>query len=212
MKAVLFDLDGTLANTLTDIAAAMNYSLEKNGLPGFQVDDYRYMVGDGISWLAARAVTNHQDKKEKVQADYQARYSAHALDTTAPYEGIPELLTALKARGLKLVVLSNKPDPDTKQVIEKLFPSGTFDIVRGALPHVPVKPDPTAALRLAAELGYDPSDFLYLGDTSVDMTCAIQTGMHPIGVLWGFRDAEELQHAGAEAVISHPMELLDLLR
>ena len=211
MKAVLFDLDGTLANTLDDIADAMNWALENNGLPTFPTDIYRYMVGDGISWLAKRAVGSRQELKEKVQEEYRQRYSEYTLVKTAPYPGIPELLRGLKERGLKLCVLSNKPDADTQRVIGALFPPDTFDLVRGQVPGVPVKPDPTGAIMAARKLRLKPEDFFYLGDTAVDMTCAIRTGMRPVGVLWGFRAEDELRGAGAETVIADPLDLLPLI-
>lgn len=207
-KAVLFDLDGTLNDTLTDISTAMNHALRAHGLPEFAVDAYRYLVGDGAKKLAERAVRDRQDLREAVQRTYQAYYETHALVTTRPYDGIPELLAALRALGLRLCVLSNKPDADTRNVIAHFFPQVDFAVVRGQVEGVPVKPDPAGALAVAAQMGIKPDDFLYLGDTSVDMTCARNAGMHPIGVLWGFREAQELLDSGAEHLIAAPMDLL----
>lgn len=208
MKAVLFDLDGTLTNTLDDIADAMNTALRQFHLPEHTVDAYRYLVGDGVVKLAQRAVGHRQDVALDVQKAYQAYYETHTAIKTRPYEGIPELLHALSAAGLKLCVFSNKPDADTRHVVQHFFPQIEFALVRGQLPGVPVKPDPTGALAVADALGLDPQDFLYLGDTSVDMLCARNAGMHPIGVLWGFREEQELREAGAEQIISHPREAL----
>lgn len=211
IRAVVFDLDGTLTDTLDDIATAMNRALKLHGLEPWPVPDYRYLVGNGARVLASRAVRDRQDLMPAVLRDYQAYYGAHALVKTAPYPGIPELLDALAARGLKLFVLSNKPDADTRNVISHFFPGIPFALVRGQLEGVPVKPDPAPALALAEEAGLPPAAFAYLGDTSVDMTCAVAAGMRPVGVLWGFRTAEELTKSGAEILLSVPADLLTWL-
>ena len=210
-KAVLFDLDGTLTDTLQDIAAAMNRALRLHGLMEFAVEDYRYLVGDGAKKLAERAVRGRLELQGAVLRDYQAYYETHNLLTTKPYDDIPELLAALAGRGLKLCVLSNKPHADTCHVVSHFFPQIPFAVVRGQMEGVPVKPDPTGALAVAREIHAAPGSFLYLGDTSVDMTCARNAGMHPVGVTWGFRTAEELRSAGAELLISHPLALLEHL-
>ncbi len=209
IKAVLFDLDGTLTNTLEDISTAMNRALALHNLPGWETQEYCYLVGNGARILAQRAVREHQELAEAVLADYQAYYEKHALDKTRPYEGIPELLHALAERNLKLVVLSNKPDADTKNVIHHFFPDVPWSCVRGQVEGVPVKPDRAGALLAAEEIGVAPADFLYLGDTKVDMTCARNAGMKPVGVLWGFRTAQELLDNGAQVLIAKPMELLE---
>lgn len=211
-KAVLFDLDGTLTNTLNDIAAAMNRALRLHGLAEFAVDDYRYLVGDGAKKLSERAVRDRPDLAEAVRAEYQSYYQCHTLDTTRPYDGIPELLHALVAQGLSVCVFSNKPHADTCRVVRHFFPDIPFAAVRGQQEGTPVKPDPTGALEIAAQLNIAPGDFLYLGDTSVDMTCASRAGMHAIGVLWGFRQAEELRQSGAELLIRQPLQLLDHIK
>jgi len=208
IRAVLFDLDGTLTNTLQDIADAMNRALRLHGLEEYPVDAYRYLVGNGAVKLSQRVVRDRQELAEPVRRTYQEYYEQHAMDSTAPYEGIPELLQALQARGVKMCVLSNKPDADTRSVVQHYFPQITFAHVQGQLPGVPVKPDPTAALEIARELGVAPEEFLYLGDTDVDMRCAVNAGMQPVGVLWGFREAQELLDGGAQLLIDHPIELL----
>ena len=210
-KAVLFDLDGTLTDTLQDISAAMNRALRLHGLMEFAVEDYRYLVGDGAKKLAERAVRGRLELQGAVLRDYQAYYETHTLVTTRPYDGVPELLSALEARGMKLCVLSNKPHADTCHVVSHFFPQIPFAVVRGQMEGVPVKPDPTGALAVAREIQAAPESFLYLGDTSVDMTCARRAGMYPVGVTWGFRTAEELRDAGAELLISHPLALLEHL-
>ena len=208
IRGVLFDLDGTLVNTLEDIACAMNHALREYGLREYPLDEYRYLVGNGAAVLSRRAVAQRQDMAGRVHAAYQAYYETHRDVKSRPYQGIPELLRALKARGLKTMVLSNKPDADTRGVISTYFGEGLFDLVRGQREGVPVKPDPGAALEMAGELGLKPEEVLYLGDTSVDMNCAVRAGMCPVGVLWGFREAEELRASGAACLIREPGELL----
>ena len=211
MRAVLFDLDGTLTNTLTDIANAMNRALRLHGLPEWETDEYKLLVGNGARILTQRAVRNRQDLADAVQADYQAWYETHSLETTRAYEGVPELLQGLHQRGLALCVLSNKPDADTRQVVAHYFPEIRFDCVQGQIPGVPVKPDPAAALSIAERMGVPPAEFLCLGDSGVDMDCAVRAGITGVGVLWGFRGEEELRRSGARCVIHAPGELLSLL-
>ena len=209
-KAVLFDLDGTLTDTLEDISVAMNRALRLHGLPEWSREAYRYLVGNGARVLAQRCVRERQELAESVRQTYQAYYQAHNLVRTRPYDGVPELLRALAAQGMKLAVLSNKPDADTVRVVRHFFPDVPFAVVRGQREGVPVKPDPAGAVEIAAQLEISPGDFLYLGDTDVDMTCARAAGMHPVGVLWGFRTEEELRRSGAEHIIGAPDELLTI--
>lgn len=211
IRAVLFDLDGTLTNTLEDIADAMNRSLRLHGLPEWPVDAYRYLVGDGAKKLAERAVRERQELALSVQREYQAYYQAHTRVKTQPYDGVPEMLRALQGRGVPLAVFSNKPDADTKGVVSHFFPDIAFAVVRGQVEGVPVKPDPTGALLVAEQLGVLPGEVLYLGDTSTDMQCALNAGMHPVGVRWGFRPEEELWSSGAEQVIQTPMDIFAFL-
>ena len=207
LKAVVFDLDGTLTDTLQDIAGAMNRSLRLHGLPEYDVPAYRYLVGDGVRVLAQRAVGDRQDLMESVMKEYQAYYSEHSLDVSKPYDGIEAMLDWLQQQGLKLCVFSNKPHADTCRVVAHFFPNVKFDHVRGAMDGVAVKPDPAGAWLAAEALGVKPDECLYLGDTSVDMTCARNAGMHPVGVTWGFREEKELRESGAEIMIHHPREL-----
>ena len=207
--AVLFDLDGTLTNTLEDIANAMNHALTLYGLPTWETDEYRYLVGNGARILARRAVRDREEMTEKVLEAYQREYETHNLVLTRPYAGIPELLRELNRRGIPVCVLSNKPHEDTKHVIEYFFPDIQFAAVLGQTDRFPVKPDPAGARWIAETLGIAPDKFAYLGDTAVDMTCARGAGMHPVGVLWGFRDEKELRESGAERIISRPEELFD---
>ena len=211
-KAILFDLDGTLTNTLEDIAAAMNRALRLHDLPEWPVEAYRYLVGNGAKVLSERCVRERQELSAAVRQTYQAYYETHNLVQTKPYEGVPEMLQALVDRGIRLAVFSNKPDADTKAVVRHFFPEIPFAAVRGQVEGVPVKPDPTGALAVADEMGLAPGDFLYLGDTAVDMECALAAGMHPVGALWGFRTEEELRESGAEFVAKNPMDVLKFIQ
>ena len=207
VKAALFDLDGTLTNTLSDIANAMNRSLRLHDLPEFPVNDYRYLVGDGIRKLAERACRGRRELEDSVRQTYQAYYRDHAQEQTAPYDGVEAMLAELERLGIRLAVFSNKPHADTCAVVEHYFPDVAFDVVRGQMEGTPVKPDPAGALEIAEAMGLRPEEFVYLGDTATDMRCAVNAGMRPIGVLWGFRTAEELLESGAQALIEHPSQL-----
>lgn len=211
IKAALFDLDGTLTNTLNDIANAMNRSLRLHGLQEFSVNDYRYLVGDGIRKLAERACRGQTELEDSVREEYQAYYREHAQEQTTPYDGVNDMLTALRQQGIRLAVLSNKPHADTCAVVARYFPEIGFEAVRGQIEGTPVKPDPAGALAIAEEMGMKPDEFIYLGDTATDMQCAVNAGMRPIGVLWGFRTAEELLESGAQALIEHPSQLMGQL-
>jgi phosphoglycolate phosphatase len=212
IHAILFDLDGTLADSLTDLANATNWALAHLGCATHPPERYRYFVGDGARALCARALpADKQDLVEEALRLMRERYDAHCFDMTQLYPGIPELISALNERRLKLAVLSNKPDVFTKRMIAHYFNPSPFAVVRGQLPDVPLKPDPTAARQIAQELGVPPAQWLYLGDTNTDMRTARAAGMHAIGVLWGFRDGKELVESGADHIVAQPEEVLGLL-
>ena len=213
-RAALFDLDGTLLNTLDDIADSMNLALGAMGFPQHPLDKYRYFVGDGVEVLAKRVLPQDKlDDKTLLEAVRLMRenYGRRWADKTRPYDGIEELLAALSARGVRLGVLSNKPDDFTRIMIEKYFGRWKMDPVVGARPGVPKKPDPTAANAIVAQTAIAASEFLYIGDTSVDMKTAVAAGMYPVGCLWGFRTADELQESGARKLVAHPSEILALI-
>ena len=211
-RAVLFDLDGTLADTLKDLANATNWGLTQLGCPNHYLDDFRRMVGDGNRQLCARALPDdRQGLVDELMRLMRDRYAAHCFDNTRLYPGIAELVVKLAERNFKLAVLSNKRDEFTKQMIAHFFTPSPFSIVRGQIAGVPLKPDPTAALQLANELSIPPAEWLYLGDTNTDMRTARAAGMHPVGVLWGFRERHELEESGAEFIIAAPQDLLNLL-
>lgn len=213
-QAVLFDLDGTLLDTLADVANATNAALVRLGFPTHQRDAYRYLLGGGMETLVRRALPEGSHDEEIIKKCHDAiiaEYDVRWAENTRPYPGIPELLAELDRRGIAKAVFSNKPDAFTKKTVEKLLPDFRFEIVSGAVPDVPVKPDPAGAIRIARELGIPPGRFIYLGDTDTDMQTAAAAGMFPAGALWGFRTAEELAANGAQALLEAPLDLLNLL-
>ena len=213
-KAVLFDLDGTLLDTIQDISRSMNIVLNGYGYPTHSLEDYKLFVGDGIHNLAIRCLPVSEKNPVNIKKIIEAmriEYKRHFFDHTRPYEGIPELLKQLTEKKLSLSVLSNKPHPATIEIIQHFFPHHHFDFIAGAKPHVPVKPDPTASSKIVLMSGFNPEEFLYLGDTATDMLTAVNTGMYPVGALWGFRSAEELKSSGAKKLIEKPLELLNLI-
>jgi phosphoglycolate phosphatase len=213
-QAILFDLDGTLLDTLADIACAANAGLKELGFPTHPIESYRRFVGDGAGCLARRVMPeDHQDDEtvERCREIIAAEYAKCWADNTKLYPGVSELLAELHERGIPMAVLSNKPHDSTRTVVEGYFPDHYFKVVRGSLPSVPIKPDPAGALLIAEELDIPPGRFVYLGDTDTDMRTAVAAGMFAAGALWGFRTAEELTANGAKALLKKPQELLNLL-
>ena len=200
-KTVVFDLDGTLLNTIDDLADAGNRVCAARGWPQHTVEEYKYFVGNGIPKLVER-FSPPEARTPSVLADtlaaFQADYGAHLRDKTAPYPGMPALLARLKAAGVQLAVFSNKADPLARQVVADYFDAALFDAVRGALPGVPTKPAPQGTLALMQAIGADPAATLYVGDSNVDVDTAHNAGLPCCGVLWGFRTRQELTDAGAE--------------
>jgi phosphoglycolate phosphatase len=211
IKAIIFDLDGTLLNTLDDLADSMNRVLLRLGFPAHPVDAYRYFVGEGMEILARRALPAEGRDEETVQrcvAEMKSDYGAHWQDKTCPYPGIDDMLRALSARGISLNILSNKPDALTQVTVAAFFSAHTFDQVAGAREEYPRKPHPAGALHIAGSLRLACDQFLYLGDTNTDMQTANNSGMFALGALWGFRTEAELRESGARALLAHPLEIL----
>jgi len=214
VKAVLFDLDGTLLDTLEDIADSANSILADRNYPTHNLDDYRRFVGDGLGMLITRALPRGKQTTSIIQECIQAFRDAYAVNwnnKTKPYSGVVEMLDALRARHLKLAVLSNKPDDFTKRCVNEYLSQWPFKIVKGLNSSTPPKPDPTGAQQIADHLKIQPSDILFLGDSGVDMKTAIAAGMFPVGALWGFKPRAELEHNEVQALIEHPLALLTLL-
>jgi phosphoglycolate phosphatase len=211
--AVLFDLDGTLLDTLEDIAASMNAALARNGYPPHPVERYRQYVGGGMDDLARKALPDGCDDEtaRSLAADMRSEYSMRWADRTRPYPGIRTLLDGLRDAYIRSAVLSNKPDDFTSKLCTRFFQPADFEIVRGALEGVPKKPDPTAALSIARRMGIEPARFLFLGDSGSDMRMALAAGMHPAAALWGFRSVQELTAAGVKTLLAKPEELLGII-
>lgn len=207
--AVLFDLDGTLVDSLADIGDSMNAVLAELGLPTHAPEVYRVLVGDGARALAQRALPpDAQGRLEDVLARYKAHYDAHPVVKSRPYPGIVSMLDALVARGVPLAVVTNKPHELAVEIVPRLLPSVRFAAVLGQKDGLPHKPDPAGPLSIARELGIDPARALFVGDTDTDMKTAVRAGMVPVGVLWGFRGEAELRAHGARHVVRSPLEIV----
>jgi phosphoglycolate phosphatase len=213
--AVLFDLDGTLLDTLEDLGDSMNAVLGSLGFPPHGMDSYRYFVGDGVEILARRALPEEARNNDALVRDcvmrMRAEYGRRWKDKTHLYDGIAELLDGLMGQGAKSAILSNKPHAAVIEVVNHFFPRWRFDATLGARPGVPIKPDAGAAREVAKLLDVPPEGFLYVGDTNTDMATAVAAGMFPVGASWGFRTEQELRASGARAIAAHPREVLKLL-
>lgn len=213
-KAVLFDLDGTLLDTIEDLANSVNSVLSRYGYPAHSLNEYRFFVGNGLRNLVLKALPTNERSEANIDRcldELREEYGKRWAEKTKPYPGVPELLDSLTANGIKMAILSNKADNFTRQIISTLLPDWRFEVVYGERPSVPRKPDPTAALDIARSLGISPSEFLYLGDTDVDMKTANAAGMYAVGALWGFRPKEELIANGSKVLLEKPTDLLKLL-
>ena len=213
-RAVIFDLDGTLVNTLDDIAACMNRALGLRGFPELPAGEYREKVGWGIKRLAFLSVPEEAREERiaaQVAADASLFYAEAPLAHSLPYPGICGLVAVLKQMKVKTAVLTNKPDIVTQKVIAGLFAPLSFDNVRGENAGSPRKPDPACVWDLVVELGLTPADCIFAGDSEIDMETAVSSGCFPLGVSWGFRSREIILKAGARRIIDRPEELLDLL-
>jgi len=208
--ALMFDLDGTLLDTLGDIADAANAALVKCGFAPHPVAAYKYFVGEGFEPLMQKALpeTDRQpDTIARCVAAMQAIYPTCWLNKTGPYAGVPELLDTCRKQGLAMTILSNKPDGPARQIAGGTLATWPFVVVRGSMPGVAKKPDPDVALTIARQIQVEPSRFIYLGDSGIDMQTARAAGMFAVGALWGFRPATELIEGGAQLLASTPMDL-----
>ena len=212
-RALISDLDGTLLDTLEDLADSVNAALARLGLPQREIDAYRYFIGDGRRALALRALP--KDRRDeaiidslivRIGEEYERRWMNH----TKPYEGIPQLLDTLTARGVRMAILSNKLHSYTEAVVSKLLPDWSFEFVLGESPSTPRKPDPSGAMHIMERMGVEPGECLYIGDSGVDMQTATAAGLYPVGVLWGFRTADELLSNGAKVLVEKPADIVPL--
>jgi phosphoglycolate phosphatase len=208
---VIFDLDGTLVDSLEDLADSMNAVLSRSEFPQHPPEAYKYFIGDGVEMLVWRALPADRRDEAAVPeyvAAMRAEYATRWANKTRPYPEIPELLDELASREVRTAILTNKPHEPTLAMVALLLGRWRFDVVLGARASVPKKPDPAGALEVAQRMDLDPALFLYVGDTAIDMLTARAAGMRPIGALWGFRTADELEAAGAEVLIERPLQLL----
>ena len=215
VKAVIFDMDGTVANTLASIAGFGNAALLAHGFPALETELYRKLVGNGADvlirrMLASTGMAHDEDTVRAVRKTYDSLYEAEPLKLVEPYPGIIDLLKTVRNAGVKTAILSNKPDNTTCFIADALFPD-LFDIVHGQREGIPKKPDPSAVLMLCEELGVTTADCLYVGDSDADMQTGNNAGIVSIGVTWGFRDADELRENGAHALAGTAEELLRII-
>lgn len=207
-QAILFDLDGTLVDSIGDIAQALNGALEALGQPTFTIDQCRHLVGNGMKNLCRRALSpQRQALFQPLLEDYQARYLAHCHDKTVPYPGVTAMLERLSAAGIPLGVITNKPQEQARRVMDALLPGAPLAVVWGQQPPFGVKPDPAVYRHVAGLLGAEPEKTLYCGDSDVDIQFAHNAGAKGLGCLWGFRDRAELEAAGADLLAQTPLEL-----
>lgn len=214
IKACIFDMDGTTVNTINSIAYFANNALNKFNLPSIDTERYKILVGNGAKVLIERSISESggsPDLLEKVLPEYNSTYDNNFLYLTEPYEGIVDLLKELKKRGITVAILSNKPDSTAKKVSEALFGDELVDYCLGGVDGIALKPSPEGLEKLLKDLNLNREECLYIGDTSTDMQTGKNGKMYTIGVLWGFRGREELESSGADVIISHPSEIIDII-
>lgn len=215
VKLVIFDLDGTLLNTLDDLADSCNYILQKYDYPTHPVEAYKYFVGDGIRKLIERAIPDEVLHKQElvysIESDFLAYYTLHKIDKTAPYEGIIPVLNQLQSKNIQIAVASNKIHSEIAPMLTYYFPSIKFAAALGQQEGVPTKPNPNVVYEILAQTKIEKEDVLYVGDTAVDMKTGKSAGIYTIGVLWGFRTEKELLDNGADELIQKPEDLLSLM-
>lgn len=214
-RLVVFDLDGTLCDTLSDLGNAMNFALESEGLPVHPLAAYNKFVGNGISNLVKQVLMDKCSDEElckKVKANFDEYYPLHLCDRTIAYDGISDLLSELKSLGVKTAVHSNKPHAYVPTILETLFPDHDFDIAWGKRDSFERKPSPQALLEMIKLIGVGKSDVIYIGDSDVDVFTAHNAGVKVCGVEWGFRGKEELLYVGADYIVTDTVELLNIIK
>ena len=212
-KTVIFDLDGTLLDSIEDIASSMNKVLESLQLPTHKIEDYKHFVGGGVDILVENALSNQSKEiKYEVIKRFKIEYDGKLHSKTLPYDGIYELLDELKKLDINLAVLSNKPHEFTVSYVNHFFKNYNFKEIHGQKKDVPKKPDPKAALDIVKCLDSSCENTYFIGDTTIDMQTAKSANMTAIGVLWGFRDEKELRDFGADFIVSNPLEILKIIK
>ncbi len=215
IKLCIFDMDGTLVNTIDTIAHFGNTALNKFGLDSIPTDEYKLMVGNGSDVLVQRMLKKHgktMEEYKELHPYYVNIYDKDFMYLTAPYDGIIDMLKAVKEQGIKTAVLSNKDHSTAQKVSDELFEEGLIDICMGARAGVPLKPEPDAVFEIIEHFGVSKSECLYIGDTATDIKTAKNAGLYSIGVLWGFRDEAELKSAQADVIISNPIEIAEIAK
>lgn len=212
-KAIIFDLDGTLSDSIQSIQYSIDKTLKPFGYGPFTLKQCCYFVGDGASNLVKRALIASGDSElrhyEEAFASYRKIFQENCMYQVKPYDGIPALLHTLKKRAVKIAVLSNKPHQESIKVVTNLFGNQLFDCIQGQIDGVPIKPDPAGVFQILKVIDTQPEETLYLGDTATDMKTGKAAGLLTIGALWGFRDRTELENGGADSVIAHPLDILN---
>ncbi|MCT7542423.1 HAD family hydrolase [Aliarcobacter cryaerophilus] len=212
-KTVIFDLDGTLLDSIEDIASSMNKVLESLQLPTHKIEDYKHFVGGGVDILVENALSNQSKEiKDEVIKRFKIEYDGKLHSKTLPYDGIYELLDELKKLDINLAVLSNKPHEFTVSYVNHFFKNYNFKEIHGQKKDVQKKPDPKAALDIVKCLDSSCENTYFIGDTKIDMQTAKNANMTAIGVLWGFRDEKELRDFGADFIVSNPLEILKIIK
>lgn len=214
IKLIIFDLDGTLLNTIEDLANATNHALKQFNFPIHEAETYRFFVGNGINKLIERALPEahkQADAISMIKHEFLKYYMFHADDCTKPYPGIPELLTKLQREGYQLGVASNKMHDATVELVSRFFPDINFTAVLGQRDGIPVKPSPDILNEIVSQAGVVKSETLYIGDSGVDAMTAVNAGIEFVGVLWGFRPQKELEEAGARRFVEKPEEIVGLV-
>lgn len=211
-KLVVFDLDGTLVDSIADLGNAVNFALKENNLPLNPMSDYYTFVGNGMEDLVRRSMRDKGADDElylKVRKVFDEHYRAHSNDNTVPYNGVGDLLSALSDKGVKTAVLTNKAHMYVGDILAKCFPTHSFDLYFGQQEGVERKPHPQSFNLLLSELKVKKEDCLYIGDSEVDVKTAINAGVDLVAVDWGYRSKEQIKEAGAEVIVSAPVEILN---
>lgn len=212
-KGIIFDLDGTLVNSLQDLGESVNKVLAEYGFPTHSLEAYKFFVGNGIAKLIERALpAEHLAMQAAVLARFKEIYLMHQLDHTAPYSGIIELLHQLRNKGMLIGICTNKHEGAATEIIHKLFPDFQFDYIVGDRPDMPRKPNPLKVLNIAKAWNLAPAEIIYVGDSDVDMQTGVNAQMFTVGVLWGFRGAEELIRNGAQELVNYPAEIMHIIK
>ena len=214
IKGIIFDLDGTLLNSIEDLAESMNIVLNNNGFPTHEIHIYEKFIGNGILSLVKNALPDSHNDEDTIIEYFDSMYeiyTSNCTNKTKPYDGVSELLEVLTSRNIKIAVLSNKADELTKKAVDTLLSNWNFESIHGLTEETTKKPNPIKALEICEAMGNSPKEMIFVGDSGIDIETGVNAGMITIGVTWGFRSKEELIQSGADHIIDHPLDLLEIL-